>query len=777
MRKRIHFEIVSRYDRVQEPAVAAVPFKQGELMPDQLGHLIMTDGGNCCPIQKRVTGLWEDGSVKWLLLPMLVDLPANREKDYWLEFGDYKVERTLPEVRVIQKNGHTIVSNDAIDIELADGGSQYLFERIQTPDYTYEKQEIKGPVIRDADGNEYTVEVDSDGWEILEAGPLRAMLRAKGKHCGMQRKWFDFSVMITVWAGKPWINLEYQFINREKDVHASVRNSMQINNEQAGLKYDINYPYEEIRSISFKVCPSDGDENTEHALYTSGFNFHEKRKNGNESLREVITADTIVNTANEMFPEVLFSIFLSDWDNGKHAVSAGIYQAYQNFPKGTESCAEGISLGFLPETGKNLKVPQGVARTTRCYLYFHKPGMDEHMLVDRAHQFEMPPLPVADASVFVDSGIFGKYVSDRYNPSTERFLYRYVDSRAKGLGILNFGDGPEWEYMKQGRSSGRLIWINNEYDMPHNFMVMLARSGDRRYFDYMKASAEHWYDVDLCHYSDQPYHEGLLYTHSVDHVSGQPVPSHQWVEGFLDYYHMTGNPNGLEAANSIGEGLLELMKLPIYHATATVEPREIGWAMRTFMALFRETGEQRWRDACAPIVDVYIRWAEELGTWTTPYPDNYMDRVPFMIHVGLAGLWQYYEAFGDERIKQTILLIINDLIRHCYIPRIDMFFGKQYPSVRFQNLNGMVLESLAIAYELTGNKEYIEKGLGMFSWITVENPPPIYDFSKYKEDEFTVIYNCPAGPKRCAQTLLPLLHYYGVALELGYLRSTKQDGM
>ncbi len=89
---------------------------------------------------------------------------------------------------------------------------------------------------------------------------------------------------------------------------------------------------------------------------------------------------------------------------------------------------------------------------------------------------------------------------------------------------------------------------------------------------------------------------------------------------------------------TIGESLLELMKLPIYHTTATVEPREMGWAMRTFLALYRETYEERWLDACRPIVEVYIRWAKELGTWTTPYPDNYMDRVPFMMHVGIAGL-------------------------------------------------------------------------------------------------------------------------------------------
>ena len=118
-------------------------------------------------------------------------------------------------------------------------------------------------------------------------------------------------------------------------------------------------------------------------------------------------------------------------------------------------------------------------------------------------------------------------------------------------------------------------------------------------------------------------------------------------------------------------------------------------------------------------------------------------------------------------------MIVDDIIRHCYIKRLDMFFAKQYPAVRFLNLNGMVLESLAIAYELTGRKEYIKKGFGMFSWITEENQPPIYDFSKYKQDEFTVIYNCPAGPKRCAQTLLPLLHYYRYWAELNTIENNK----
>lgn len=790
--KKIHFEIVSRYEKKQEPATTAMPFAKGEVSKADVEKIVIADENGSCPAQLRPTAFWDDGSVKWLLIHFLADLPANKEKNYVLKMADGTEQ--YPEVlsaAIKEREGNVVLDNGAIRVALAAPGSDYLFEKIETADHIYEKSEITGPIISDKDGQTYKTVIDSSGWEILESGPIRTLVRAKGKHwrtdaagrpecIGIQNSngigaeetdgakkgsWLDFTVMITLWAGKPWLNLDYQFINREKDQNLSSRTQMVLNNEQAGLKYDKNYPYEEIRSIEMKVCPADGGDQVEHGLFNSSFNFHAKKAEGKDTLSELITAESIVNTGNEMFPEVLFSIFTADWNNGNHGLAAGIYQAYQNFPKALDSSGEGITLHFLPDTGNLLKVPQGVARTTRCYLYFHDVSLNERMLVDRAHQFEMPPIPVPDVSCYMDAGVFEHYVSDRYYPPTERFLYRYVDSRAKGLGMLHFGDGPEWEYIKQGRSAGELIWINNEYDMPHNFMIMLARTGDRRYFDYMKASTEHWYDVDLCHYSDQPNKQGLLYTHSVDHISGQPVPSHQWVEGFLDYYHMTGNPNGLEAAMSIGESLLELMKLPIYHATATVEPREIGWAMRTFITLYKETYEERWLEVCRSIIDVYIRWAKELGSWTTPYPDNYMDRVPFMMHVGIVGLYQYYEMRPDDEIKDTILTVVDDIIYHCYIPRADVFFNKQYPAVRFLNINGMVLESLAIAYELSGDREYLKKGLGMFDWITVENLPPIYDFSKYKHDEFTVIYNCPAGPKRCAQTLLPLLHYYDQIVE------------
>lgn len=767
---RIHFEIMSKYEQKGEPVSVAIPFPKGKADYEDLSRFSIRKGGELYPAQYKVTADWEDGSIKWLLINFLADLPANKAVDYWFCQEDVPIRPLSPIVFV--KDGHLLIDTGSVRAVLNPAGSDHIFSVIEAGGCLYDEKAVTGPYMIDKDNRQYRVHIGDEGWDILEEGPVRAVLRTKGKHYDDQGKsWFDYNLFIYAYRNKPWFKFDYQFINCEEDKAHREHYNLKLNAEAAGFKYSKDYAYEDVKGIEVRINPGCGKENRfHHTLFTSSFHYTAEKKTGDQRLYHQVSADTIIHTANEMFPEVLFSIYALDWQDEKHALTAGVYQAYQNFPKAIESSGDGIVLKLMPpEYGEMLKVPQGAARTSRFHLSFRTQDMTEDRIVDRELLFQRPVVPVLDPQVYIDAGVFGSLVSKQYHHSTERFLFRYVDSRAKGLGMMNFGDGPEWEYMKQGRSEGLDVWINNEYDMPHNFMLMLARTGDSRYYDYLKASTEHWYDVDFCHYSQNPDKYGLLYTHSVDHVTGQPVPSHQWVEGFLDYYHLTGNNLAYEAAMTIGNRLIELLKLPLYQTTGKVEPREIGWAMRTFLALYQETHEERWLDACQPIVEVYIEWANAYGSWTSPYPDNHLARVPFMINVGVVGLIGYYRLRPDERIKETVLAVINEMMEECYVERAGTFYGKQSPAVRYLNLNGMVLQSLAIAYELTGDRKYIDAGMGMFQWISVENLPPVYDFSKIKRDAFTVIYNCPVGPKRCAQSLIPFLHFYKYVMELGIL--------
>ena len=51
--------------------------------------------------------------------------------------------------------------------------------------------------------------------------------------------------------------------------------------------------------------------------------------------------------------------------------------------------------------------------------------------------------------------------------------------------------------------------------------------------------------------------------HDRYHATGKVIPSHQWVEGFLDYYFLTGRREGLEAANSVGDNIMRLLQQPV----------------------------------------------------------------------------------------------------------------------------------------------------------------------------------------------------------------------
>ena len=82
---------------------------------------------------------------------------------------------------------------------------------------------------------------------------------------------------------------------------------------------------------------------------------------------------------------------------------------------------------------------------------------------------------------------------------------------------------------------------------------MYARTGIRRFLDYLIVSAKHQMDVDVCHYSKNPLRIGGQWEHTAGHCkNGIMVCSHEWVEGVIDYYHFTGDERGLETAISIG---------------------------------------------------------------------------------------------------------------------------------------------------------------------------------------------------------------------------------
>ena len=226
-------------------------------------------------------------------------------------------------------------------------------------------------------------------------------------------------------------------------------------------------------------------------------------------------------------------------------------------------------------------------------------------------------------------------------------------------------------------------------------------------------------DVDICHYSDNPLRYQGQIPHSPRHVTDNPVVCHEWVEGLLDYYHLTGERYALEAAIGIGENVLRLLATPRYQGKAGgIQARESGWALRSLGALYVETGEEKWLAYADRIVDQIEEWMNKYGTWLSPYTDHTVIRVPFMIAVAVNSLMRHYKFKPQERIKKMIVHAVGDVLQHTYMEDEGVFMYKDLPSiVKLGTGNPLILEALSYAYEFTGEKRFLLAGRVLFNQI------------------------------------------------------------
>lgn len=733
----LHFEKLAAFDRFQEPCSAAVPFARGEVR-EPFGISVKA-GEESCPVQFRVTSRWPDGSVRWLLVHFLANLPANRSRDFSLRVEP--APRAFAGLKVEESDGRLRVDTGALRLTLCRSGEPGLFHRLCCGRTEYGGEQFRGPFLTDEAGERW--EAVGNGWEIVECGPVRAVLRESGRHRRADGGgWLDFALRLYFWAGKPWVRMEYQIVNREPGARRR------------------------IQSMGLEFSGKGGPGKVRTALATSNYRSAIRTDESGGRLYHGIDAAGLQNEANEHIPEVFYGTFFADWnDKDRGGVCATVFQAYQNFPKALDVDASGIRVFLLPESADGWSLPRGVAKTHRLFLHFHEAGAGVPGLNRRSLQFQMPDRPTLCPAVYARAGVFEDVFPQKPDRRVEWLLISRADSRCRGYGILHWGDAPDEGYTYQGRGGGRPVWTNNEYDFPHAAMLMYARTGLRRMLDYLLVTAQHWMDVDVCHSSDDPLRRGAQIMHSAGHVTGEVAMSHEWVEGLLDYYHQTGEPEALETAVGIGENVLRLLELPMFHQKGGLNARETGWGLRVLVALWKETGEARWMDAADGIIRHFEVWMETYGGWLAPYTDHTVIRIPFMISVAVGSLMRYYRVKPLPRVRDMIVRAVRDMVDHCRMEN-GLFYYKELPSLQRLGLNTMVLEALADAYELTGDADYLRAGLDTFR-LTLQSVA--LHTGGPKRIVGDALLTAGPGPKMFAQSFYPIAAYSIQAARAGLL--------
>jgi hypothetical protein len=748
---RLSFEKIYNRPRIAQPCTVAVPAAKGTLT--SLENVRVFDPNNqLVPVQTKTTAYWDDHSIRWMLLHFQADLPANRETAYSC---DWQQEvNTLPQsqsetamnIQRCEESDKINVDTGEVSFTLGQGFS--WLDNVKYGSRNLDQNTFSGPFIKDEEEERYQAYLTE--WNIVEQGPLRGIFEGRGYFQEISRETssekIELVLTVTVYAGKPWIELGILLTN-------ATSYKLRINN------YTLLYrPYGQGEKPQGKArtCAAASNYKTQFETDDNGA-YVEKR----------IDAEYLKYEANEHFPETFYGTLFADHTDEWGGLAATIYQAQQNYPKAVSAQSDGLTISLVPDRSEPVTFWPGMAREQKVLLQFHGSDTELDEINFCSTVYQMPDRPLLSPDVFQAAGVFENVFVQQKSQNAELALTAKADTKSRCYGMLNWGDAPDGGYTMQGRGDGEPVWTNNEYDYPHACALMYARTGVRRFLDYLLTAAKHQMDVDVCHYSHNPLLLHGQYEHSNSHCASQVIVcSHQWVEGLIDYYHFTGEKRALETAIGIGENVLRLLDTPTFQKPGSANARETGWALRTLTALYRETGEEHWLGKCQWIVGHFEEWKKEYGLWLSPYMDHTSIRVVFMISIAVCSLMRYYRVRPTENLKKMMLDAVDDLVANARLEN-GLFYYKELPSLKRNGNNTIILEALSYAYELTGDVSYLKAGQKTFEVsMTTSQLGGMVAEKKIVGD--AVIVSGP-GPKNFAQSFLPLVTYYRCAAETGLL--------
>lgn len=677
----LHFPKLGCYDRKAEICQIATPHAIGTLK--SVHDVSIFDAVGPVPSQNKATAFWPDGSIKWLLTNFIADLPANKGTDaYYLDNGATVAPKQAASVQI--EGGAAVIETGALTLKLA-GAGKPAFESAAFEGGAFDADELGGLSL-EMDGKTYQALVGEGGWSVIEEGPVRVIVKTAGKHIGSDGEKLDYHLIVYAYAGKPYVQVEYRFLHCEKE------------------------EWLELTGMGLRLTPKTVGKGCVigRSNYATSF-----IKSAGEEISHLVDNEYLLYTSNEQMPQVNFGAYFADWKDENRGLCVSIFQAFQNFPKGFVVSEKGLDVQLIPKSWGEIKVAQGMARAQKMLLHFHSADTPLLELDVRALQYNMPDKPGIDYKVYTDAGMYREFIGEKRQINVEMYLKRLAETTAHAYGMMHWGDAPDMGYTTQGRARGDYVWTNNEYDYPHQCMIEYARTGSRACLDRLLVAAEHWRDVDVCHYSEDPLLMGGQHMHSKYHVEVGCKPSHEWVEGLFDYYHLTGDEYAKEVAYGIAQNVNYVLVNEIFPMERYTAAREAGWALRTFCAMFHETGDASWLEHCDRIVAYFSKWREDYGAWLQPYTDHTMVRVPFMISVACVSLMMYYRIRPTEHIRDLIVTAIDDVLENCYTYDGTLYY-KELPSLQRSGTNPIIMQALAHCFELTGDKKYLNAALTMF---------------------------------------------------------------
>lgn len=693
---------------------------------------VRAKSGQILPSCGRVLQDRPDGSIEWLLLDVLLDLRGEEKTSIFLEPAR-ATENPLADLAHPVKVDRTTadeltLSNGLSSLTLCrgSGNGESLIRYLELPGKILLNDTCQADLeVVDSGGKIYRASLFGESrLSVVQANPLTATIRLEGKHQARDGQTFmDFALLFTLSANCPDIKMDHTFYCREAREGRIPVTAMRLVWQtamdpgahkvirQAHHGHDY-FPREMVIAENMEVVSSSvGDLDHYRSLYQPYTTGHPSAGGtvflrNDESLHEDFSvypfhmrpggesgfrAEHGIGGFRRVFPFI-------GWREKNFTLSTLFERWRQLHPKSIAIDENRIVYSFWPEWSVPLELVQGVSKTHTIWLTGDAAALSADEVEHRMLRWEVGALDPVDISLdpawpafcqVLDCQHFLCYQPEKY-PLLENLIEPYPAAgnpnrdtydRHSPSGMLNFGD------------FGAPGWSNNEDDVRVLFPLLdYLRTGRTYCFDVAKEAARHYMEVDFCEWSTDPRQRGGFIAHTNEHFVGCVYPSHQWAEGILAYYYLTGDERARKAVIACGDNYCYWVE---HHLDCICcDGREAGMPLVNLAAAYRLTRDEKYLQAAGIIVkQFHKKWFDRYGDLRYPYPQGAHLKIisGYGDWSSYAGLYRIWEVSGNEEIKELLIALLKKFLRP--------------ESFNLNDARAMDFMSVWIYIQLTGDRE------------------------------------------------------------------------
>ncbi len=571
----IHVNGAARASLDDWPLVVNLPVAQGTLQPGQA--LTLAHGSTRLPTQTKVLAKWEDGSVRWLRLDALADIPSGGSLELHPTRGT--PPRPKSQLQIRERAEAIEVDTGAVAFEIP----RRRFALAENVRPGVGMSAVFGSVGNSlvADGRVYSATAPTSV-RLVDAGPVRATVELKGRLSPD----FSYLIRIAVVAGSSLVRV----------LHTYTKDGGRPESIVERLSVDI--PFRKPLLGTF-----------------------EAGRMGLKPLSGAIAEGTSIELAQTdsghfRAADVQHDGRLAGWFEGvaKHgAVGIAARYFWQEYPQAVSIGPQGITYDLWSPRSAPARIGMGSAKTHEFVFWVAKRGTigkSRARLAGRPLRGVVDPVALARSQAL--PGTFDPTTTtldEKLVESARRYKKRNAKEkwddcgrarcgagavpteRVGAFGMLNWGD---WNFPGyQDTVKGTDAWGNLEYDTTQVLALAYAASGNREVFDQMVAAARHFMDVDTIHaLPSRREWVGMNHPKNPRHFTfelGGVDVGHTWIEGLLSYYLLTGDQRGFDVARGIADYLVHRLS-----DFLRGNPRQWGWPQIALTAMYDLTREERY---------------------------------------------------------------------------------------------------------------------------------------------------------------------------------------